>query len=202
MSTCVAEIERSKKDTLKIICDGKSFFSASQNCSWQAYLVCHGGDMWAANGKRSKTSKTASFFSFWVNSRRSFTDGQSSKRMVNCIMSAVEVVKAPSACYSECPSKSAKILVWPCFHIRYKRYEKASYYVIKVWLVFFLPRNNCLKFASMQNEDFCCNMISFEFLLVYFAASELQCMTINEFCIETFIFRRMKKASQGTSPGS
>ena len=111
MSTCVAEIERSKKDTLKIICDGKSFFSASQNCSWQAYLVCHGGDMWAANGKRSKTSKTASFFSFWVNSRRSFTDGQSSKRMVNCIMSAVEVVKAPSACYSECPSKSAKIMV-------------------------------------------------------------------------------------------
>ena len=137
MSTCVAEIERSKKDTLKIICDGKSFFSASQNCSWQAYLVCHGGDMWAANGKRSKTSKTASFFSFWVNSRRSFTDGQSSKRMVNCIMSAVEVVKAPSACYSECPSKSAKIMVWPCFHIRYKRYEKASYYVIKVWLVLF-----------------------------------------------------------------
>ena len=78
MSTCVAEIERSKKDTLKIICDGKSFFSASQNCSWQAYLVCHAEDMWAASGgKRSKTSETASFFSFWVNSRRSFTDGQS-----------------------------------------------------------------------------------------------------------------------------
>ena len=118
-----------------------------------------------------------------------------SKRMVNCIMSTTveAAVKAPSACYSECPSKSAKITVRPCFHIKDTKYTSKG----------FLPRNKtALKFASMRNEDFCCNMISFEFLLVYFAASELQCMTINEFCIETFIFFRRMKASQSTSPGS
>ena len=195
MSTCVAEIERSKKDTLKIICDGKSFFSASQNCSWQAYLVCHAEDMWAASGgKRSKTSETASFFSFWVNSRRSFTDGQSFQKDG----------KLYHVYYRWGCCESLLVLVIQNVHpkVQKLRCDLVLIEDTKYTSKGFLPRNKtALKFASLRNEDFCCNMISFEFLLVYFAASELQCMTINEFCIETFIFRRMK-ASQSTSPGS